>query len=177
MIHLDFENKRRRVGGIGACGAFADVVYPVAMFRECLVPHVNFRNPSKDDCPGYICKRCLASLAKRDREFQRKARRWFDSKPALRIRRKAAQRRLGQPHLYPPAPVDLAARAIAREESASVAALKAQSDSWTFDVQDGWLFYGESGLIAHHPREKKTGAVTDVSIILERVRNSKSNSP
>lgn len=31
--------------------------------------------------PAVTCKRCLASLAKRDRAFQRKARSWYGARP------------------------------------------------------------------------------------------------
>ncbi len=106
MIHIDFDTKRRTNGGIGACGAFADVTYPPQGFREALLPHRG--------CPHYMCKRCLASLAKRDRAFQRKARRRFSRRATLaamapRTRRAYASDRWRDPALR-------AASAIAREE-------------------------------------------------------------
>ena len=60
------------------------------------------------------CKRCLASLAKRDRAFQRKARGWFARRAVLsamapRTRRAYASDRWRDASLN-------AARAIAREE-------------------------------------------------------------
>ena len=50
------------------------------------------------------CKRCLASLAKRDRKFQGKARGWFGTRPAHHAGMIADRFRMA------------AARAIAREE-------------------------------------------------------------
>jgi hypothetical protein len=55
------------------------------------------------------CKRCLASLAKRDRAFQRKAR---QSMKAIRLRMCCA----GLAFRVPRMPTDAAARAIAAEE-------------------------------------------------------------
>jgi hypothetical protein len=52
------------------------------------------------------CRRCLVSLAKRDREFQRKARSQFKTPPQTAAR-KQAMRDAGRTH---------AARAIARDE-------------------------------------------------------------
>jgi len=69
-----------------------------------------FATTSTTDRTAITCKRCLASLAKRDREFQRKARAWFASPDS--------PRRLGfgrRGHTVFGQPED-AARAIAREE-------------------------------------------------------------
>jgi hypothetical protein len=61
------------------------------------------------------CKRCLASLAKRDREFQRKARRWWGF-PAGRVIERAIYMRSADWPLTSWKGRENAARAIAREE-------------------------------------------------------------
>lgn len=71
-----------------------------------------FRSDAIHDVSPRPCKRCLASLAKRDREFRKKANATLSTSRARLIRRW-----LSTPNMpYPMSHSDDAARAIAREE-------------------------------------------------------------
>lgn len=74
-----------------ACGSSnASDFWGERKYREALVCHMPFRSHDGvprlavrgievNEVPGYLCKACARSLNKRDREFQRKVRRWFGS--------------------------------------------------------------------------------------------------
>jgi hypothetical protein len=71
------------------------------------------------DRTAVTCKRCLASLAKRDRAFQRKARRWFGSQSQCAHMQRTIGRDRAEDALHPWRHTSRkadAARAIAREE-------------------------------------------------------------
>lgn len=70
-----------------------------------------FATASTTDRALVTCKRCLASLAKRDREFQRKARQYFADRPLY-----GDSNTYMVTDFYDVSTAVIAARAIAREE-------------------------------------------------------------